>query len=508
MNWEVRSWFPDGTRFLANAAPRGLGPQELGSQVTSIWVVSLLGGPPRKIRDNAVAYSTSPDGSLISFGAKNGKQGDRELWLMNPAGEQPRKLYETDADSAISGLVWSPDGKRIVYNSAEKGGQRLVSRDLEGGATNTLFPPVTTELITDYVWLPDGRFLYSLMEPPGPGSASCNLWEIRIDDGTGKAIDEPKQLTSWSEFCMNFAGVTADGRKLAFLKWSSHPRTYLAELDSTGSYISNPRQLSYESSGLAVDWTADSKSLIVTSGLTKMEKQVLGQETPEPLATLPEGVRDPRVSPDGKWILYFPEKRSSQPVVEAEPEPLMRVPVAGGPSEPIFTAKPNSLPYCAKSPSYLCVIAEPADDAKRMIFSALDPLKGRGTELARFDLDAETHFFAFDLSPDGTRIAALRSPAGPICILSLRGLATQKITVKGWSNLKSLNWTADGKGLFVSTDNDIETGSALLQVDLQGKVNILWSQFLAISVAPSPDGRHLAFSGTAMDSNIWMIENF
>ena len=455
----MRSWFPDSTRFLANAVPRGQGPQEVGSQGTSIWMVSVLGGAPRKLRDNAVAYSVSPDGSLISFGTNKGRQGDREIWLMALSGEQARKLYETGEDSTINGPVWSPDGKLIVYNQANMGGSSLVSRDLKGGLPTTLFPPSTADLIFDYLWLPDGRLVYSLMEPNGAGSATCNFWEMRLDDRTGKPIEKPRQLTSWSEFCMNFAGVTADGRKLAFLKWTSHNATYIAELDSTGSYISNPRQLNSGNSGMAVDWTADSKALIITSGPTRIDKQALGEEAPEPLATLQEGVRDPRVSPDGKWVVYFPEARSNIPTVAVNPEPVMRVPIDGGPSQRLFAAKPNSLPFCAKSPSHLCVLAEPNEAGKQMIFAAFDPLKGRGAELARFNLDPNTHPWAFDLSPDGTRIAAFQNPAGPICILSLRGLATQEIRVKGWSNLKSLNWTANGKGLFVSTDNDVPSGS-------------------------------------------------
>jgi eukaryotic-like serine/threonine-protein kinase len=508
MDWEVRSWFPDSTRFLANAVPHGLGPAERSSQVTSIWIVSLLGGPPHKVRDNAVAYSISPDGSLISFGANNGRQGDREIWLMDPSGEQARKLYDTDKDSTISEPVWSPDGRLTVYSQANMGGSNLVSRDLKGGPPTALFPSSTAELIFDYLWLPDGRFVYSLMEPKAAGSATCNFWEMRLDRRTGKPLEEPRQLTSWSEFCMNFAGVTADGRKLAFLKWTNHAATYIADLDSSGSYISNPRQLSPENSGTAEDWTADSKALIITASLTRIDKQVLGEETPEPLVTLQEGVRDLRVSPDGKWVLYFPEGRSQKPIIAVNPEPVMRVPIDGGPSQRVFAAKPNSLPFCARSPSHLCVIAEPTEDGKQMIFSAFDPMKGRGAELTRFDLDPNTHPWAFDLSPDGTRIAAFRGPAGPIYILSLRGLATQEISVKGWSNLKSVNWTANGKGLFVSTDNDVPSGAALLHVDLRGNANVLWTQFLAIGIAPSPDGRYLAFSGTAMDTNIWTIENF
>jgi serine/threonine protein kinase/Tol biopolymer transport system component len=512
VNWGVRSWFPDGTRFLANAVPRGLGPQEVSSRVTSIWIVSLLGGAPRKIRDNAIAYSVSPDGSSIAFGTMEGREGDREIWLMNPNGDQARRLYDTDEGSTIGGLVWSPDGKRIIYIKGNLGGSSLISRDLKGGATTALFPSLTAELIFDYLWLPDGRLIFSLMEPNTLGSDTCNLWEMRLDDQTGKPIDKPRQLTSWSEFCMNFAGVTADGRKLGFLKWTNHPATYIADLDPTASYISNPRQLSFEGSGsataTAVDWTADSEALIITSGLTRLDKQVLSADAPEPLATLQEGVRDARISPDGKWVLYFPEGSSTKPIVAANPEPLMRVSIDGGLPQRIFAAKPNSLPFCARAPSHLCVVAEPTEDGKKMTFVALDPLKGPGAVLTSFDLDPRKQPFAFDLSPDGTRLAALRSPAGPIYILSWRGLKDQEVSVKGWSNLKSLNWTADGKGLFVSTDNDVPRGAALLHVDLQGNASILWSQFLTIGIAPSPDGRHLALSGTSLDTNIWMIENF
>jgi len=395
----------------------------------------------------------------------------------------------------------------MAYSQASLNGSSVVTRDLQGGPPTTLFPSTTAELISDYLWLQDGRFVYSLMEPNAPGP-TCNLWAMHLDRRTGKPSEEPKQLTSWSELCVNFAGVTANGRKLAFLKWTSHAATYLGDLDPTGAYFSNPRQLSPESSSWAEGWTADSKAIILTSSLTTMDKYALNDQAPETLATLPEGVRDPHVSPDGKWVLYFPEARSKTPVVAQAPEPLMRVPMDGGPSQQVLTAKPNSLPFCARLPAHSCVLAEPTEDGKQMIFTAFDPLAGRGSELTRFDLDPNSHPWAFDLSPDGTRLAALRSPPGPIYILSLRGLATQEIRVKGWSNLKSLTWTADGKGFFVTTDNDVPSGAAILHVDLQGSTSILWKHVMAISVAPSPDGRHLAFSGNAMDTNLWMIENF
>jgi WD40 repeat protein len=191
------------------------------------------------------------------------------------------------------------------------------------------------------------------------------------------------------------------------------------------------------------------------------------------------------------------------------PEPVMRVPITGGTPEQLFGARPWSAITCAKSPSELCVIVEPADDRKQVTLTTLDPLHGRGSELARFDLDLHEGNWQFELSPDGTRVAATPSPAGPIYIFSLRGQATQQLHVKGWSNLLSLSWAADGKSLFVFSGNQHER--ALLHVDLQGNAHFLWENpgaYGESAAVASPDGRHLAMSGRTLNSNIWIMENF
>jgi serine/threonine protein kinase/Tol biopolymer transport system component len=503
VDWRVRSWFPDGTRFLANAIPRGLRPYEIGSRGTSIWMVSLLGGAPHKLRDNAFAYSVSPDGSLISFGANWGSKGDREIWLMGPTGEQVRKLYDTDEDSSITGAVWSPDGKLTAYTRIDDAGSSLVVRDLKGGSPTTLSSPETA--LVDYLWLPDGRMVYSLNEPDTNGF-TCNFWGRRLDGHTGKPVEEARRLTSWSDFCMNFAGATANGHKLAFLKWRPNITTYVANLDASGSYVSNPRHLPPESLGTVGDWTADSTALIFSDG--HLDKQFLNGDA-EPIAAPKGGVGGLCVSSDGKWVLYFPQEEVSKKSATAlNPAPVMRVPINGGPSQQVFTAEPGSILRCSRHPSDLCAIAEPVGNPKRVIVTAFDPLKGRGSELTRFALNPNSDDWDWDLSPDGTRIAAVQNPAGPIYILSLRGQPTQEVWVKGWSNLKSVNWSAHGNGLFVSSDYERPGGAALLHVDLQGHASVLWKQLEAFSVAPSPDGRYLAFSGSTLDANIWMMENF
>jgi eukaryotic-like serine/threonine-protein kinase len=80
--------------------------------------------------------------------------------------------------------------------------------------------------------------------------------------------------------------------------------------------------------------------------------------------------------------------------------------------------------------------------------------------------------------------------------------------VKGWSNLQSLDWAADGKGFFVG--NSLPEGYALLHVDLKGDAQVLLQQPGGVETfaRPSRDGRHLAIEAGTADGNVWTMENF
>ena len=66
------------------------------------------------------------------------------------------------------------------------------------------------------------------------GSGNCNFWQMRLDGHTGKPLERARPLTSWSGFCMSLSSSTADAKKLAFLKWTSHFATYLTLFDRSG----------------------------------------------------------------------------------------------------------------------------------------------------------------------------------------------------------------------------------------------------------------------------------
>jgi Tol biopolymer transport system component len=329
---------------------------------------------------------------------------------------------------------------------------------------------------------------------------------MRLDSRTGQLIEKPKRLTNGVGFCMDHTSVTRDGKRLAFHASEGNATVYVADLEQGGTHIRSSRHLTLdENPALINDWTPDSKTIILLSsrnGHGGIYKQLLNRDTPELLMAGDESVRYARVSPDNKWVIY------PKPASPSEAEALMRVPIAGGSPELIFPTRSESVSFCARPPSHLCAIAEPTEDRKQVIVTAFDPVQGRGSELTRFDLDPKEDRWLSDISPDGTRIAAARGPQGPIQILSLRGQRAQVLQVEGLNNLLSLNWAADGKGLFAS--NGTKGGTVLLHVNLQGNTKVLWMNNTGVDNPgrPSPDGRHLAIQAWTTNSNMWMMENF
>jgi eukaryotic-like serine/threonine-protein kinase len=508
VDWEIVGAAGNGTEFVADVHPAEI--TNYSSHDASIWSGSLLGGPPRKLRDNALAFAVSPDGSQISFGTKNQGNNEREIWLMDSNGEHAQKVLEAEGDGSVCCLVWFPGGQRIGYikfDAADNG--TGVSRDLSGGPVTTLFPPSEMKDLNEIVWMPDGRLIYSVPEP-GVLNDTCNYWVRRIDLKTGARIDNPRRLTNWSGFCPASGSVTADGKRLTFLGWTNRHSVYLADLEHGGTAIRTSRRFTLdENNESPMDWTADGKSVILLSdrsGNNGIFKQRIDDDTPELITTGPGEFHSPRTTPDGKWVVWFVKPEG---IHQNEPSQLMRAPISGGAPELIFTVQREASPFCARAPSTLCVVAERSEDRKQVVVTSFDPVKGRGRELLRFtNSTSDAWDWACDISPDGSRLAFFAGADDPIRIFSLRGGKTQTVPTNQLQQKRVMYWASDSRGLFVA--HDAKGGSELVHVDLAGNVKALWKNSGGWWpwAVQSPDGRHLAIQGSTMSANMWMMENF
>ncbi len=514
------AWFPDSTKFIAvHYGPAG----------RSGWVTSIIGGPPRKLRDDAGPWTVSPDGTLIVFGTNPGFFRYREIWLMGPQGEEPRRFLSGSEDDNFYWATWSPTGQRIAYTRFHRTADTLVcsieSRDLKGGQPTLIVsdPRLCNDSIK-FLWYPDGRFIYVMLEPP-PNQDNSNLWEIRVDTRTGQPVGKPRQLTEWTGVIADQFNGTQDGKQLAVTKISTPASVYIGELEAGGHGLKQPRRLTLDDHyAFPGGWMPDNKTVLFSSdrnGTMDIFKQALDQEAAELVATGPDYKDNPVVSPDGSWILYL-----SRPIARVSPGALppttaqanlttpvriMRVPASGGPPQLVLEGRGINGLACARSPATLCVFSEESPDRKQLIFTAIEPSKEPGRqELARVNLRPPAIRYCWDLSSDGSQLAFAQSDerAGQIQILPLAGGAARVLNAEGLNDLSWLFWAPDGKGLIVSWWEGVS------YVDLKGTAYSLvdgaYIGHLRVhyGAAPSPDGHHLAVLGYTPEANVWLLENF
>jgi Tol biopolymer transport system component len=120
------------------------------------------------------AARLSPDGRTVVLTRRVG--GNTDLWLIDTKLGVPRR-FTFDA-ATEQNAVWSPDGTRLVFQSARKGGgfYDLFQKPIaSGGSESPLLD--TSENKNTHDWSQDGRFiLYSSLSP----KTARDLWALPL----------------------------------------------------------------------------------------------------------------------------------------------------------------------------------------------------------------------------------------------------------------------------------------------------------------------------------------
>ena len=458
------SWFPDNTHLLVTWRDRS-------QQKASIWKVSILGGDPQMLLDDAEDGVVSPNGSLIAFfhrspAALYGLRGNAilhivgELWLASADGQNPRKFVAPAAPNdsqtvgtEVTAVSWAPDSREVAYIERHKvvahsrsGDQCwLLTRDLGGGESQLILRDrrIAPE---DLCWARDGWLLYALRANTKNPGGDYGVQAIRIDSRTGKASGNPEPLSTGLGWIGGLS-ITADGKRLLLWRGNALPQVFVSEFDRGNHRLTTPRRLTLdENANEPTSWLPDSKSVLFLSdrdGVWRLFKQGVDQTIGE-VALESQNIQAalPRLSADGSEILFADVAGTEDPLA---PVHLMRIPLSGGVPRLVLQDTGIDSFSCARTPATVCVYSKLIGRTTLLI--AFDTQKGKGGEIARFDGWPD-----WALSPEGSQLAVVTDRhRGRIQFISLKTGGTRDVVVKDWPMIRGAYWTADGRGLLMGS---------------------------------------------------------
>jgi len=515
--WDVR-WFPEGGKLLAELA---------GTEGIELWVITVLGeAAPQLLYRNGDSPAISADGRLIAFVSGEWVKYAREVLVGSPNGETPRKLAVADGEETFTAPAWSPDGRWVAYARTGKGKQGASSTTLEvqpaeGGPANAVVAETSLPKGSslgqwdDLSWSPDWRLIFSVQVPESPAAqAKKGLWAVRIEPRGGKAASKPERLAQWTDFGPSDVTVTADGRRLAFVKSLVWQDVYVGELGPAGASLKAPRRLTLDNRGsFLASWTPDSRVIVYDAnrnGKMQVFKQGIEESIAQAIVQGPDDYGGGWMTADGTWLLYV-EYAHTAPGTPPGPRRLMRRPAGGGSAEVVLEELAEKhLDYaCPLRPGSPCVLKEL--DGKQETFSVLDPLRGKGRQLGKIEVSGDSTT-SWALSPDGSRLAVVDEVKykGRVELLNLADGTWHELSVDPeWGVLQQIAWAVDGQGLFATVWRPDSFN--LVYFTPSGKVKPLLRnghrQWMT-NPEPSPDGKYLAFQAQTWDANVWMLENF
>jgi Tol biopolymer transport system component len=293
-------WSPDGGSILALRKVSG----EANNQLV---LISTSDGSVRVLRNIAAAWYMltgarfSPDGRCIAFSVVGeGRPAHGDVYLMAADGRDEVPVALHPAEDQL--LDWAPDGSRLLFRSDRSGTWDIWAVRVAGGR-----PQGEPELLkkdfgrySKVLGLtPDRALYYRTVTPSG------RLYLGEIDLETGKVAVPPAPVTTRYDGAPSRITWSPDGRRLLYVSLGSAMGNGNNNLTIRSAETGEERFLSTSLRNVwDVRWAPDSRSLLA-SGMTVTGNALfkVDAETGD-LTRLAEGRWAPRMSRDGKTMVY------------------------------------------------------------------------------------------------------------------------------------------------------------------------------------------------------------
>jgi Tol biopolymer transport system component len=407
-----------------------------------IFVMGATGESVRRLSDTGYNPSWSPDGKTIVVATESvvhplGRTGSSELWTIDIATGEKRKLFGGDAVQPS----WSPHGDRIAFWAIPKD---TAERDLwtipaSGGSPVA----VTQDQPIDWnpFWSADGKALYFVSDRGG----SMNLWRIPIDETSGKPTGEPQAMTTPSLSSAHFT-ISRDGHRIAYVGLNPLASIEKVPFEPSAGKTGSPALLLRQSGTLQNPDVSPDGEWVAFRTAGGQEDLFLVRSDGTGLRKLtddPHRDRGPAWSPDGRRIAFYSNRD------EGKYEIWVINPDGSGLTQ--LTKKTGRTWFPHWSPDGRRIIYPTGSGSEMFDVSAG---LGRAPEpLPQFP-EAGRWFYVTSWSPDGRFLAgagtALASPVGGggVVLYSFETRRYERLTDRG---IKPL-WLHDGRQLLFRPD--------------------------------------------------------
>ncbi len=476
-----------------------------------LYRTPVLGGTPQLIiHDIDTGIAFSPDGHHIAYARANDPDvGKLRLLTANADGsEETVLLLAPDTpDNFPRNMTWSPDGKKITYSVYTLGDALGTVKTFDiGDKRIESLAAFKNELVFDIAWLPGGQWLLARYDQKGPNYVRA---QIGLVSNAGGQIQPVTRDTNNYETLT----VSADGKTAATVQ--ERTATNLSLLPGSGTQGNAPVQpLAQTQDVQSVAWTADG-TLLVSDGQSVRPLKPGGEQLSAVLndpnswitdmarcgdryillswafhggsnqihiwrtnadgsnpMQLTKGLFDryAQCSTDGKWV-YFGE--------EEGPHFSARVPIDGGPSEPL----PG---YDVQGMYGMGAGQAISPDGKQLIFNAdiNNPKNQAESKLAMVTLDSGSQSAPVLLQPD------------------------PRIAISGGNGFtNSMTFTPDGKFVaYIVRDQGVDN---IFVQPLDGSAGHQITNFTTEQIAQfewSPDGKTLAVARVQRTSDVVLLQ--